>query len=197
MVISDNPAFLFVHIPKTAGTSLSHALLRVAGGRHPQCLATTKHETLEAFAARVGRDAVSSRFSFAVVRNPLTRFASHFRYLKTRDVPETRHLQLLDDYARAVESGDPAICKPARVAPQHSFVAIDGRIGVDHIARFETLDADLGVLARKLGIGPILLPHLNMSRHPAEAPSSYVRAMVSRYYADDFRIFGYSLPDCA
>ncbi|MBB3983603.1 hypothetical protein GGR44_003299 [Sphingobium fontiphilum] len=197
MVISDNPAFLFVHIPKTAGTSLSRALLRVAGGRHPQCLATTKHETLAAFAARVGRDAVSSRVSFAVVRNPLMRFASHFRYLKTQDVAETRHLQSLDDYARAVESGDPAICKPARIAPQHSFIALDGEIGVDHVFRFETLDRDMGVLAQRLGLGAIMLPHLNMSRHSAETPSAYVRAMVSRYYADDFRIFGYSLPDCA
>jgi hypothetical protein len=64
-VISDDPRFLFVHIPKTAGKSIAYALNR---SKHPYCLNGTKHEGVESFVARVSEDVFRSFNSFNTTR---------------------------------------------------------------------------------------------------------------------------------
>jgi len=62
---------VFVHIPKNAGQSIGHALYGM----------TIHHE--RAADLRKGRkDAYSNAFSFAVVRDPVSRFKSAYSYLK-------------------------------------------------------------------------------------------------------------------
>lgn len=62
---------LFVHIPKNAGTSVSEALY---GHK-------IKHDTLRYY-ERVAPDLVATLPSFAIVRDPVERFVSAYRYAK-------------------------------------------------------------------------------------------------------------------
>lgn len=191
MVIADEPGFVFVHIPKTAGTSLTTALEPEGSRLHPLCLRNTKHETLQAFVDRVGAGALERRTCFAVVRDPLDRFVSHFRYLKTVDMPEIRPLATLDDYAQAVELGVTEVCKPARVSPQHRFISLGGELATHALLRYETLAGDFSQFCERLGMPGRDLPTLNRSSVPVASVSDRVKRFVADYYAEDYALFGY------
>src|SRR5262245_57779433 len=91
MVINDQYRFIFVHIPKTAGTSMMAALASLPGNNR-QWLARTKHETLAEFHAgwrqrqswwgRLRSQSPNGYRTFAFVRNPWARMSSYYRYLK-------------------------------------------------------------------------------------------------------------------
>ena len=63
---------LFVHVPKTGGTSVARALYGTEGGGH---------RTVREVRAALGRQRADALFSFAVVRDPVGRAASAYRYL--------------------------------------------------------------------------------------------------------------------
>ena len=191
MVISDNPGFIFVHIPKTAGSSITRALRAVGGKKDHALCAKTKHETVESFVERVGHHEFTSRHSFTVIRDPLDRFVSHFRFLKTRGFRDVDHLYSLDEYAYAVESNDPIVCRPARVLPQHKFISLGKDIVVNSVIKYEELKVDTPSIFKELGIHLVDLPHRNVSSYPLEPASRYVREVVLKLYASDYEIFGY------
>ena len=61
--------FIFVHINKTAGTSIEHAL-----GLPFQ------HKTARQFINEIGLETWRTTFTFAVVRNPWDKVVSHYHY---------------------------------------------------------------------------------------------------------------------
>ena len=193
MVISDAPAFLMVHIPKTAGTSLTTALQPEGSRRHPLCLTKTKHETLESFAARIGADTLCRYHSFSVVRHPLSRFVSHYTYLKSHPdkFPELVGLSI-DDYAREVQNGNQTVIrKPERVLEQHKYLCLPGKpIAVNQVLRYENLQDDFRNLCRHLGLSEKTLPTLNASIAKASASPS-VKQFCESYYQADYELFGY------
>src|SRR5688500_2268062 len=87
MIVNARFGFVFIHVPKTAGSSVAAALAARPGRRRAWESRATKHEThaefLAHFAARSGRDAseVAHFRVFAFVRNPWDRFVSLHRYL--------------------------------------------------------------------------------------------------------------------
>lgn len=196
MVIGEDPPFLFVHIPKTAGVSISAALAAAAGGsrRHPLCLAT-KHETAEGFIARHGRRTFKRYFSFAVVRHPVERLISHFAYLKTnpRKFPEMAEVATLDAYVDAIARADPAVIRSReRVMAQWRYVCdAQGALLVDQVIRLEQLDRDFPALCGELGLAPPSLSPANASDPAWKQRSPDAEAFARRYYARDFELFGY------
>ena len=111
MIISLEPAFVFVHVPKTGGRSISRALQRFVpdtGDIRPDIFDPFKKQALEAnpdhqglfgpahFAAAHLRDNVTGRefwqkaLTFAIVRNPWDRLVSFFSWLQHSNTRETR-----------------------------------------------------------------------------------------------------------
>ena len=72
--VDRNGAFIFIHVPKTAGTSIAAAL-----GRR-KCI----HGTSRDYRTLLGRR-YDEMFSFAFVRNPRDRFMSLYRYARMRE----------------------------------------------------------------------------------------------------------------
>jgi hypothetical protein len=190
MVISDTPAVLFVHIPKTAGTSLCKALGPEGNRHHALCIRKTQHETAAQFIERCDLATFRRYHSFAVVRHPLDRLASHYSYVRKRG--SMAHLKSLDDYAAAIENNDPAVMVFRGIIPQWSFVAAPSgdTMCVNELLRYETLAADFTDFCRRAGLGTRELPHLNKSAQ-GDPPSDRVRRFVETYYAVDFEKFGY------
>lgn len=210
MVVDFERGFVFVHIPKTGGTSVQAALRpgalprfrklrRRLGLPLPAALRAVaprgKHESysdwLAAFAGRTGRpvaDALALR-PICFCRNPYARFASLHRYLlgakrrKFPDVPED-----LDAFVRAVEDGQaPWLAGLRSLRSQSSFIegAADPLIG-----RFETLEEDFRRIAAGFGITSGLR-HRNRSG-PSDTPlSPRSRAWLAERYREDFDRFGY------
>ena len=83
-ILTKNPKAVFIHVPKNAGTSISH-WLRV---HIPSENVKRKHDTYETIKNNYGNDL---GFSFAVVRNPWERLVSAWHYNKRVFKPGGRY----------------------------------------------------------------------------------------------------------
>lgn len=189
MVINDHYKFVFIHVPKTGGTSVQ-AALRSLSGNNGSDLARTKHETPPELLARVSAERSTElhkyRF-FCIVRNPWDRFVSLFRYLHKLGkfpVPES-----FVEFAGMVDDGEEWVSKLHSIRPQLDFVGAPRQT----VARYETLREDFATIASSLGFSADL-PHLNSSGGPAYYRGYYderCAQIVERKYKSDIDTFGY------
>lgn len=219
MIVNEHFRFVFAHISKMAGTSLRTALGGLEGNT-TLGVADTKHETPlefpEKYEARTGvpPDRVRSYRFVCFVRHPVDRFASLHRYLITTH----RHVypqvpMSINRFAETVIEGAPWTRSIRAIQPQHVYTE-----GVaPWIGRFESLQEDFRTLTDLLE-APMTLEHLNASRtssgtsaprfspkallgrlkrarrsahYVSEDLSPASRALIERYYAEDFARFGY------
>jgi len=189
---------IFVHIPKTAGTSMLDALgAEAVFDTHAPAL-TYREADPELFARA---------YKFCVIRNPWDRFASSFHFMKSgTDWPmqqdwAQRHIGQLD-FAGFVRKLRNPLFRQMVMAERffwpQSFWLKDrqGRLIVDALFRFEELDEAIGQICVRLGIAaPERLP-----RHRQSGRASYhalyhddeMIQIVGRLYAEDVARFGYS-----
>lgn len=175
---------IFVHNPKTAGTSIRSALDipgEVPSHRTPTHL--VHHRTWEEY------------FSFVVVRNPFDRLVSSYVYHTDSDyrgyyLTKYPHLHGMsfEEYFRAMQAEAFAI-RPQVDYCRHRF----SEEKVDFVCRFEELERDFGRLCDRLGI-QAQLPHLNRSHHASYR--SYYRndgfkQQVQAFYRADLKQFKY------
>jgi Sulfotransferase family len=90
MLVSDQRKFIFIHIPRTAGISLTSALSVFADGDNLDFSQVTwepeyPHFTAVEIARIVGEDRFQKFYKFAIVRNPWERMVSRYFYLKRFD----------------------------------------------------------------------------------------------------------------
>ena len=92
MIISDKRKFVFIHNPKTAGTSLRRALVKyhdreVSYWHHLEDIFLDRvidkaHITMRDFVHMPDYSSIDEYFSFGFVRNPYDRFYSAFQFYK-------------------------------------------------------------------------------------------------------------------
>lgn len=190
MVINDRYRFVFVHIPKTGGTSIQEALIQIPG-RSDLAAKHTKHETPSELNLRIGRQRageISDYFFFCFVRNPWDRFLSLFRFLHKlgrHPVPEN-----FEDFVRLLEARTPWLLNLHSIRPQSDFVSVDNQA----VGRFENLESDFQRFAILIGAEG-QLQHLNSSGGRTEYASWYTKrtaAVIAEYYRQDIKRFSYS-----
>jgi hypothetical protein len=216
VLISARKRFVFVHIPKTAGTSITQALLPVAAGPTRRTLGRIlhriggirisprpfpTHSTASEIIARIGPDAFRSLFSFAVVRNPWDLQVSLYRYIASTP-KHTQHRLVtsfgsFEGYVRwrcstATFPTDEAD-REETYRPQTTYAfSAAGDPLVDFLGRFERLDADFGDICSRLGI-TATLPRLNATER--EGYRSYydeeTKRLVGQAFARDIELLGY------
>jgi sulfotransferase famil protein len=187
---------IFVHIPKTAGTSVGEAIYGHWMG----------HVPLRRFAAFEPRK-FKSFFKFSFVRNPWDRFLSAFAHLKGHGDPlaerealwskrflsetetfEQFVLKLRDDGFRAL------ILNDVHFRRQLDWITLPGneRVAVDYLGRFESLEEDYLQIARRLGVRSELPLRKRTKRPPyREAYSSEMHAIVENLFRSDISRLGY------
>jgi chondroitin 4-sulfotransferase 11 len=178
---------IFVHINKTGGSSVETAL-----GLPFQ------HRTAAELRAYLGERRWRERFSFAFVRNPWDKVASHYAYrVKTNQTGlGDRHLTFSEWVRIAYGDRDPLYHdQPKMFMPQLEWVANDkGEIQVDYVGRFEQLADDFAEVCRRTGRVGLELPHLKRSGL-ADYRARYDDAsaeIVARRFAVDIDRFGYT-----
>jgi chondroitin 4-sulfotransferase 11 len=185
-VIDKKEKYLFIHIPKNAGTSITHAL----HGKTPHEVSSqnglNKHSDFLKVHALFEVYGLKKYFKFAVLRNPFDRMVSIFHYkidglekkikygkIKNGD-PETidRCEYILHDvmydfnkWLMFPEEREPLLYDERFGASQLSFLKNHkGKIGVDYIMKFENLEEDWKYVMSKIDKAKPL-PHMNQTDH--------------------------------
>lgn len=212
MIISPGRGYIFVHIPKTGGTSLALALearakaddilvgdtpkaqrrkRRLGQLRPPGRL--WKHARLTDIDGMSGLP--DPAFVFTQVRNPWDRMASLYHWAKeqTFDHPMIRASKSLSFEAFLQ---DPAQRRGFQNDNAASYVMDRaGRLRCDVFVRLEHFQADIAPVEEHLGFR-IDLPHVNASRRPScsQLFTPQTRDLVASDFADDIARFGYDFP---
>lgn len=181
---------IFIHIPKTAGTSLYNLIGYTGIGHVPY----DWYETRD-------RDKFKRYFKFAFVRNPWDRLVSAFLYLKrggSNAMDEQWGKSNLGDYDTFEDFvknwvTDDNVERYFHFIPQYRFIYDQELVlKVDFVGRFENIQADFDVVANKLGIAE-RLPYVNKSQRKAYQTyyTDETRDIVSRVYRQDLELFNY------
>ena len=206
VLISRQRRFIFVHIFKNAGTSITEALTPFAAGpRQLQAHRILKHfhvafldpqplpghATASEIMAWLGEETFDSYFSFAIVRNPWDWQVSLYTYM----LQYPGHFQ--HELVKSLGGFDGYLrwrCAPGRFDTQKDFVySKEGKLLVDFIGRFERLESDFRTICDRIGISTSL-PRLNVS-HTKPYRDFYTEEtaeLVRRTFEQDIRLFGYT-----
>lgn len=212
MIISPARKFIFVHIPKTGGTSLALALEArvhrddILIGDTPKAIKRKgrvktlnakgrlwKHSTLADLDGALSLSDLDGMFIFALVRNPWDRMVSYYHWLRQQgfDHPAVT-------LAKTTEFAD-FVLHPDTDASLRAFPAaryVTDAAGVERTSTFvrlEHLDADLAPVEAHLGFR-LDVPHANASDRPSDyrrAYSDQTAAAVAAMCAEDIARFGY------
>jgi hypothetical protein len=183
-----NGPYVFIHINKTAGTSIGNAI----------GLPVKHHQTAREIIAKIGRDKWNTAYKFTLVRNPWDKVVSHYQYRRKRNKTEvaTRNVSFSEWVKKTYgPDKDPFFYNnPKAFQPQVEWLKDDqGRIAIDFIGKFESINDDFDQIKSIIGI-EAELPHLNASKR-AGYQSYYddeTRQIVAQWFHEDIEAFGYS-----
>ena len=184
----DDTESIFIHIPKSAGMSISFALY----GEDPWHHSISDYEPL-------GRAKLRKYFKFSFVRNPFERIVSTYCYsfLQKEKNPSTS-VSFVADYG-SLNDFVLDWLTPKNVEghyffrPQAHYIKnSDGSIGVDYVGRYETIEEDFRFVSERLGLS-VKLPFRNSSKvfDIDRALSVEACERIFSVYRDDFELFSY------
>lgn len=190
----DKHKCIFIHIPKTAGTSIITALIqKPAPGRlHLPWYIYEKANPYK----------FTHYFKFAFVRNPWDRIYSAYNYLirggnMKNDLEKLKQIQKYRDFDEFVIKGlgQGRYRNIPLFLPQAEFViGFDQQPAVDFIGKVENIDEDFKLIARKLGIKSNL-PRVNTNNSLTSSSPYQSEAAINviyDLYRQDIECFGYS-----
>lgn len=196
-MITENPLF-FVHVPKTAGSSIVSALKSRLKFNFPEGYSGHGPAHYPLFIFEKYND-LSTKFVFSVVRNPFTRAFSYYdHYLRVTGSTATFE-QFLDHVRRKrqsildyYDSKNMVSTKTPFIVYSQSFYIFNskGKMGLDKLYRHENLSE----LENDF---EIKLPNINVGSYSREVyEKSYDRTaidLVRHIYLEDFVNLNYSM----
>lgn len=215
-VINNTHRFIFIHVPKAAGTTMTHYLsqftrwndFEIGGTPYGEQLARlygprfkiTKHARAEMLRRVIGPAVWEQMFTFGVVRHPLARCYSTYRFLlRWRDWRDSDVMDGFPTFESFVTSrfflqhhGPDEMFR----GQCHWLCDADGALLVDHVGRVEALGETIDRLRTITGdaAAEVVLPRRNASALEDEyeaAASPLARRLVALRYKRDFATFGY------
>jgi hypothetical protein len=197
-VISHPLRCIFVHIQKTGGSSVRQAL---GMAQHD----ADKHRFAAELRERYGDELWRSYFKFAFVRNPWDRLVSWWEMIR-RNTAQRRPMNGFQRYVIERASTFEEFVRNCDTDFQDSdgskwifrnqvdyLSDASGHLLVDFVGRFESLPRDFAVVAARLGLPSLALPHVNPSPRADYLPyySPELRQLVAQRYPRDIAAFGY------
>ncbi len=214
MIVSRGRRYIFVHIPKTGGTSLATALEARAMkddiliGDTEKALRRRKrvkdlpakgrlwkHSRLADLDGLVSEAEMADMFVFTLVRNPWDRMVSYYHWLRAQafEHPSVALAKERDFSGFLNAPGQRAGLAAERYGAY--MATASGAERCDAYVRLERLEEDLAPVEAHLGFRLAPVPHLNRSERPAEYRAAYSEAdaaLVGRLYAEEIARFGYA-----
>jgi hypothetical protein len=204
MVINDYKKFIFVHIPKAAGTSVMRSLAKI-NGNNKRWLASSKHETLSEFAINVHRrysivDRLMSKspeqyFTFAFVRNPWDRMSSFYRYLYEQHPQKLDSVVDFRDFLIKSTDKKSWINNFHSMRPQTNFIDNSNkRLKLNYLGHFEYINDDFEAIAKKIEVKARLKREnvsINSKKDYRQDYDDHLISIVAERFAKEIKIFGY------
>jgi len=195
MIISHKTKAIFVHIQRTAGTSIELALRREDGSITGDSYQGRIHLTAQELRAVVGPQTWDGYYRFAFVRNPWDRLVSWYFMCVQAPSPNRFQRYVVDnaptftDFVTKTTTG----MGEKTTRNQLDFVTgPDGNLIVDFVGRYERLADDFAIVRKRLGLAHDL-PRANASAHVnyRDCYTEETREIVAQRFARDVRYFGY------
>jgi hypothetical protein len=175
MFINHKHKFIFIHIPKNAGTSIRNSFnikgydKKVVSKRYP-------HSTCSEIKQYCGEKVWNEYYKFAFIRNPFDRLVSFYHFHKSDQYKhkigrERAFNQSFKEWVMDIND--------LNVTHSQSYY-LDEEI--NFIGRYENLQNDFNKVCKATKIAEYTLPHYNKSEHKGW----------QHYYDDDLQDFVYN-----
>ena len=208
MIISHKHRFIFVHVNKCAGTSITRALFPHLGADDVVlgCLpeqeklhaeskkngGLEKHSTAGHIKSMLDADIWQNYFKFAFVRNPWDRLVSSYHWVLNSKWDDGHgRMQAVREAADFEEYVLSPYCNRRNCM---DYLADDnGEILVDFIGRYENLAADFSEVIGRSGMPAVKLGKHNMTKHKNYTAyyNPLLVDLVEEWFARDIAQFGY------
>jgi hypothetical protein len=201
-MISDKHKFIFIHIPKTGGTSIERAfninartekdISNSLGNTYSE----NKHWKTADYETNFP-ELFDSYFKFMFIRNPWDRLVSRYEWQKFV-LPESHaNFQIIKErtFKEFVEQrASPIFTKWSYVDLMHNK---SGKRVVDFVGRFENLQNDFDILCDKIKVQRKELSNTNhiKRKHYSEYYDDKTREIVRLVYSKDIEYFGYNFEE--
>ena len=205
---SNRQEVVFVHIPKTAGTSIANYFFQHPLKGHIP-ISRLFHQDINRY---------NTSFKFTFTRNPLSRFESGFYHYKraiheklkmdrSHKISELfKGIDSIDSFVSKIYSNShykKAVFKLPIFRPQCEWITVPGErnqgkiIGVDFIGKYENLNQNITSLKKILGITvnaefPVLRKNDCIQNKHVRNVDSYLR-LIRSYYRKDLALLDYSI----
>jgi len=186
---------IFIHIPKTAGISLSKSIF----GEQID----TNHLSLRRYRLLFSNNDFFNYYKFTFVRNPWDKLFSCYRFMKKGGTTpyhlnwKRNVLDEFEDFNAFVKGWIKInnIYSFSHFLPQYWFICLSGiKLKMDFIGRFENLNEDFLIIKEKLKINNELM-HLNKSDSVKKIYTDFYNQesidIVSNIYKEDIELFNY------
>lgn len=179
MAVSHQNQFVFVHVPKCAGTSIEGLLSKWTTlelmapnkvdnsyiernrlGQIAQLHKLERHFGSSDIRRMIGEEKFTRYYKFAVIRNPFARVLSFYKFATRIANPDTSKLQVqLAKEAKSFGEFVARLREYPSMTPffeQHLYICdTDGSLEIDDVIRMESLDDEMKRVIPKLGFGSL------------------------------------------
>lgn len=186
-IINPRHGHIFIHVPKTAGTSMEK-LGWVGGSGHG-----TIEEILNNGHDGKGHEYKSDYFKWAFVRNPYDKLVSSYHYCMQRNgiCDKVKEYKDFADMVRNLKNDD-VVMNQHMFRPQYTFITVKGYLVMDFVGRYERLYEDFAKVCKTLNT-PTGMDCLNRSSHGPwkDYYDDGLKKIVRDIYQKDFDFFNY------
>lgn len=207
MIISHSHRFIFIHVHRVGGSSVTQALApyqapagpsgklarlveKIGLQRDPKKMSFRMHATAREVRRKLPAEIWDGYYKFAFVRNPWDWLVS--LYFRIRGTPSHRHHERVMALPGFSEYLDFEIERNVRF--QSDLVADrNDKLLVDFLGRHETFAADFAQVCKHLDL-TVELPHTGQRPHKPfqEYYDEACREKVARHWARDIELFDYT-----
>ena len=178
-MIDHNYKCIFIHIPRTGGTSIEQGIRGNAPyldiGRQDKHLLT--HHILASTSKKIYAEHWDDYFKFSFVRNPWSRMVSTTKFPRFFGAHIENGLLNIEGYLEKFPKIEIDPRSKSRDHPLDNI--IDGAVylnilneKLDFIGKFENLQEDFDTVCDKIGVPPQKLPHISKSHSVEGIPHS-------------------------
>lgn len=210
-MISNKRKFIFVHIPKTAGTSISEAIRDIPGCNSPRVSELfeprssrvwrfRKHEKATGYRAILGDKLFDQYYSFAVVRNPWDMMVSSYHWWVQKAIKfdafkaDMNQGLAFSSFTNFIQSEYGSAMINEFRGNILDWISDDwGRIIVNKVCKFETLNQDWQQVCVEAGLPYKPLPRKNPTKRKPyqEYYDNYTRDLIAWRFQKEINLFGY------